>query len=150
MAAEGEFAFVIAVYSVDAALIDKRLYASVVLAVLISTIIPPFCLRFIISYYNKKGEEAVAIAAENEKLRGQSLDATADLTGTQGDEALVDAIRNQTDVFLVIQTRCESRWGLLMKMMDIIAKKRLDVIDHRAWSPRGINTTLVNEVYARS
>jgi hypothetical protein len=25
----------------------------------------------------------------------------------------------------------------------------LDVIDHRAWSPRGINTTLVNEVYAR-
>jgi len=24
------------------------------------------------------------------------------------------------------------------------------VIDHRAWSPRGINTTLVNEVYARS
>lgn len=26
----------------------------------------------------------------------------------------------------------------------------MDVIDHRAWSPRGINTTLVNEVYARA
>ena len=26
----------------------------------------------------------------------------------------------------------------------------LEVIDHRAWSPRGINTTLVNEVYARA
>jgi hypothetical protein len=29
-------------------------------------------------------------------------------------------------------------------------KNGLDVIDHRAWSPRGINTTLVNEVYART
>jgi hypothetical protein len=26
----------------------------------------------------------------------------------------------------------------------------LDIIDHRAWSPRGINTTLVNEVYAQT
>ncbi len=26
----------------------------------------------------------------------------------------------------------------------------LETIDHRAWSPRGINTTLVNEVYARA
>jgi hypothetical protein len=26
----------------------------------------------------------------------------------------------------------------------------LDIIDHRAWSPRGINTTLINEVYAKT
>lgn len=151
MAAEGEFAFVIAVYSVDAALIDKRLYASVVLAVLISTIIPPFCLRYTISYYNRKGEEAVARAAEEEKLRDHLLDGPApDLAVSPGDEAMIDAIRNETDVFLVIQIQCESRWGLLIKMMDVMAKKHLDVIDHRAWSPRGINTTLVSEVYARS
>jgi hypothetical protein len=34
--------------------------------------------------------------------------------------------------------------------MSVLGNKGLDVIDHRAWSPRGINTTLVNEVYARS
>ncbi|KAL3936956.1 MAG: hypothetical protein SGARI_002339, partial [Bacillariaceae sp.] len=151
MAAEGEFAFVIAVFSVDAGLISKDVYASIVLAVLISTIIPPFALRFTISYYNKKGEEAVARAAEEEEMRKHDLDAkTADATVSTGDDALVQGIRNQTDVFLVIQTQSESKWGLLIRIMDVMGKKGLDVIDHRAWSPRGINTTLINEVYARS
>lgn len=151
MAAEGEFAFVIAVFSVDAGLIDKDLYASVVLAVLISTIIPPFALRFTITYYNRKGEEAVARAAEEEEMRKHDLDAkTADLTVSKGEDDLVQGIKNQTDVFLVIQTQSESKWGLLIKIMNVMGKKGLDVIDHRAWSPRGINTTLINEVYARS
>jgi Sodium/hydrogen exchanger family len=151
MAAEGEFAFVIAVYSIDTGLIDKDLYASVVLAVLISTIIPPFCLRFTINYYNKKGEEAVAKAAKEEELRKHDLDAgTVDVTLSKPEDDLVAGIRNCTDVFLVIQTQSESRWGLLIKIMNVMGKKGLDVIDHRAWSPRGINTTLVNEVYARS
>ncbi|KAG7367151.1 Kef-type K+ transport system, membrane component [Nitzschia inconspicua] len=144
MAAEGEFAFVIAVFSVDVGLIGKDLYASVVLAVLISTIIPPFCLRFTISYYNKKGEEAVAKAAE-EELRKHDTGVTESKT----DDDLVAGIKNHTDVFLVIQTQSESKWGLLIKIMNVMGKKGLDVIDHRAWSPRGINTTLVNEVYAR-
>ncbi|EED95900.1 Na+/H+ exchange protein also known as sodium:hydrogen antiporter, partial [Thalassiosira pseudonana CCMP1335] len=48
MAAEGEFAFVIAVFAVDQELISPDLYASIVLAVLVSTIIPPFALRFTI------------------------------------------------------------------------------------------------------
>ena len=145
MAAEGEFAFVIAVFAVDKGLIDKDLYASLVLAVLISTIIPPFALRFTISYYNKKGEEAVARAAEEEEQREQST-----LEITKGDDHLVDGIKNQTEIFLVIQTQSESTWGLLIKIMGVLGSKGLDVIDHRAWSPRGINTTLVNEVYARS
>ena len=54
MAAEGEFAFVIAVFIVDQKLIDKDLYAAIVLAVLLSTIFPPFALRLTIGYYNKK------------------------------------------------------------------------------------------------
>ena len=53
MAAEGEFAFVIAVFAVDEGIISVDLYASIVLAVLLSTIIPPFLLRFTIAYYNK-------------------------------------------------------------------------------------------------
>jgi Kef-type K+ transport system membrane component KefB len=146
MAAEGEFAFVIAVFAVDKGLIEKELYASLVLAVLISTIIPPFALRFTISYYNKKGEEAVARAAEEEEQRDRS----ASLNIENGDDDLVVGIKNQTEVFLVIQTQSESTWGLLINIMGVLGSKGLDVIDHRAWSPRGINTTLVNEVYARS
>ena len=146
MAAEGEFAFVIAVYAVDKELIDKDLYASLVLAILISTIIPPFALRFTISYYNKKGEEAVARLAEEEEQREHSVILNVD----SGDDDLLAGIKNQTEVFLVIQTQSESTWGLLIKIMGVLGSKGLDVIDHRAWSPRGINTTLVNEVYARS
>jgi hypothetical protein len=150
MAAEGEFAFVIAVFAVDAGLINKVLYASVVLAVLISTIIPPFCLRFTISYYNRKGEQAVAKAAEEEELRRHDLDTSAaDVTLTKSEEDVLDGIKNGSDVFLVIQTQSESSWGPLIKIMNMMGKKGLDVIDHRSWSPRGINTTLVNEVYAR-
>jgi len=144
MAAEGEFAFVIAVFAADKELINKDLYASLVLAILISTIIPPFALRFTISYYNKKGEEAVAKAAEEEEQRAHSV------AVSNGDDDLVFGIKNQTEVFLVIQTQSESTWGLLINIMDVLGNKGLDVIDHRAWSPRGISTTLVNEVYARS
>lgn len=146
MAAEGEFAFVIAVYAVGENMIDKDLYASLVLSVLISTIVPPFALRFTIDYYNKKGEEAVARAAEEEEQREQRKS----LQVSSGDDDLVDGIKNKTEVFLVIQTQSDSTWGLLIKIMGVLGSKGLDVIDHRAWSPRGINTTLVNEVYARS
>ena len=143
MAAEGEFAFVIAVFAVDNELIDKDLYASVVLAVLLSTIIPPFALRFTISYYNKKAEEQVQKLAQDEMDRQHELE----------DETLssefVGDIRSKRAVFLCIQTQSESRWGLMTTLMQTLAKLGLDVIDHRAWHPRGINTTLINEIYAK-
>lgn len=88
----------------------------------------------------------MAKAAEEEELRENSVA----LEVIKGDEALVDGIKNQTEIFLVIQTQSDSTWGLLIKIMGTLGKNGLDVIDHRAWSPRGINTTLVNEVYARS
>mmetsp|Transcript_113488 Transcript_113488/g.169781 ORF Transcript_113488/g.169781 Transcript_113488/m.169781 type:complete len:796 (+) Transcript_113488:101-2488(+) len=149
MAAEGEFAFVIAVFAVDQGLIDKDLYASVVLAVLLSTIIPPFLLRFTISYYNKKGEEAVEKAAMEEEKRKHDLDATVG-SAESVDASLVAGIKNSTTVFLCIQTQSDAKWGLLSSLMRCMANQGLDVIDHRAWSPRGIHTTLVNEVYARA
>jgi hypothetical protein len=34
-------------------------------------------------------------------------------------------------------------------MMATVAKLGLDIIDHRSWHPRGINTTLVNEIYCK-
>ena len=124
MAAEGEFAFVIAVFAVDGGLIHKDLYASIVLAVLLSTIIPPFLLRFTISYYNKKGEEAVEKAAEEEEQRKHDLDAKTVSTGHSKEEELVAGIKNNTTVFLCIQTQSDSKWGLLLNIMGCMAQVR--------------------------
>jgi Kef-type K+ transport system membrane component KefB len=117
MAAEGEFAFVIAVFAVGDGLIDKDLYAKVVLAVLLSTIIPPFLLRFTISHYNKKGEAAVEEAAEEEEERRRM-----DGMRLPTDEDLVKGILKGSTIFLCIQTQSESKWGLLNSIMSTMAK----------------------------
>lgn len=151
MAAEGEFAFVIAVFSVDNALIDKQLYASVVLAVLLSTIFPPFLLRFTISYYHKRAEAEIHQLAEEEMKKNHELEAeTATSASSENrEETLAGEIRSQRAVFFCIQTQCESKWGLLNAMMASIGRMGLDIIDHRSWHPRGISTTLVNEIYCK-
>ena len=143
MAAEGEFAFVIAVFAVDSGIISINLYASIVLAVLLSTIIPPFALRFTISHYNKKAEERVAKAAKEE-----FQDEDASLRGDK-EQQLREGIKNDTTVFLCIQTQSESTWGLLTKLMSTMQRLGVEVIDHRSWHPRGIDTTLVNEVFVK-
>lgn len=147
MAAEGEFAFVIAVFGVDNGLIDKDIYASIVLAVLISTIIPPFLLRFTISYYNKKGEEAVKKVVQDEMARNHDLESIVE--GPDHAERLEEGIRNKTAVFLCIQTQSAAAWGLMHRLMAQLGKLGLEVIDHRAWSPRGVTTTLINEIYVK-
>lgn len=79
-AAEGEFAFVIAVFAMDQELISPDLYASIVLAVLISTIIPPFALRFTISYFNKVSERMVKEAEEMERQRAETAEESMKLS----------------------------------------------------------------------
>ena len=143
MAAEGEFAFVIAVFAVDSGIISINLYASIVLAVLLSTIIPPFALRFTISHYNKKAEERVAKAAK-EEFQGED----ASLRGDK-EQQLREGIKNDTTVFLCIQTQSTSTWGLLTRLMSTMQRLGVEVIDHRSWHPRGVDTTLVNEVFVK-
>jgi len=153
MAAEGEFAFVIAVFSVDNELISEDLYASVVLAVLISTIIPPFLLRFTIGYYNKRAEEAVRKLADEELKRQHDLHdegkEDGELSETERAEQLAGAIKSERAVFMCIQAQAMAKWGLIPRMTETLAKLELDIIDHRSWHPRGINTTLITEVYVR-
>lgn len=117
MAAEGEFAFVIAVFAVDQGLIDKDLYASVVLAVLISTILPPFLLRFTISYYDKKMQSDIQMLADQEMERKHDLEAD-----TVGGANLEDDILRKKVIFLCIQTQSESRWGLMLSMMRVMVR----------------------------
>lgn len=135
MAAEGEFAFVIAVFAVSNGMITQDLYASVVLAVLASTIVAPFCLESSISYFNKH--------SENTALSG----------GNMSPEALLEkSIRERTAVFFTIQTKSAPGWGLQTSIVEELTKLNLDVIDHRSWHPRQSGETLgtlVNEVYVK-
>lgn len=148
MAAEGEFAFVIAVFSVENGLIDADTYASVVLAVLLSTIIPPFLLRFTISYYHKKAEKELESLANEEMDRQHQLEHEG-LSKEDRENELVDEIVKHRAVFLCIQTQSESAWGLMPRIMAKLSELKLDIIDHRSWHPRGIDSTLVNEIYVK-
>jgi Kef-type K+ transport system membrane component KefB len=135
MAAEGEFAFVIAVFAVVHNMITEELYASVVLAVLLSTILAPLSLRLTISYFNKK--------LQNEYF-GES---------NQGDgykdSLLEKSVREQTAVFYCIQTKSAPAWGLQTDIIRALDELNLDVIDHRSWHPRVAKELLVNEIYVR-
>jgi len=147
MAAEGEFAFVIAVFAVDKALITQDLYASIVLAVLLSTILAPFGLKLIITMYNKKEQDNLRKAEEIELKRSMSILNIDDIENAN-QSSLKRGISKST-VFVCIQTQSDSQWGLLYKLMNTMGKLKLEIIDHRTWNPRGINTTLVNEIYAK-
>jgi Kef-type K+ transport system membrane component KefB len=69
MASEGEFAFVIAVFAVDNGLTDRGLYASVVLAVLLSEIIPPFLCdtRLPSMKFQKQNQRLDIVAMSNQR-----------------------------------------------------------------------------------
>lgn len=135
MAAEGEFAFVIAVFAVTNGMMDQDLYAAVVLAVLASTILAPLALESTISYFNKQAQSTVL---------GASQDDPATL--------LEKGIRERTAVFFTIQTKSAPSWGLQTIVTEELQKLNLDVIDHRSWHPRASGDSvvnLVNEVYVK-
>ena len=135
MAAEGEFAFVIAVFAVVHNMITEELYASVVLAVLLSTILAPLSLRLTISYFNKK---------LNNEVFGESSQGDGNK-----DSLLEKSLREQTAVFYCIQTKSAPSWGLQTAIIRALDELHLDVIDHRSWHPRVAKELLVNEVYVR-
>ncbi|KAL7520783.1 hypothetical protein ACHAWX_005495 [Stephanocyclus meneghinianus] len=145
MAAEGEFAFVIAVFSVDAGLIHPDLYASIVLAVLISTIIPPFALRFTISHFNKMAERMVKEAEDLERQRADTIDEA--LSPEEQEKRLRERIEANKIIFLCIQIQCASKWGLIPKIISTLTSLGLEVIDNRSWHPRGVDSTLMTEIF---
>jgi len=149
MAAEGEFAFVIAVFSKDAGLISADLYASIVLAVLISTIIPPFALRATISYYNKVAEKIVKEAESKERRRSSVATGSLELTPEEQEKQLRDNIDANKIIFLCIQVQCSSTWGLIPKIISTLTTLKVEVIDNRSWHPRGVDSTLMTEIFVQ-
>jgi hypothetical protein len=146
MAAEAEFAFIIAVFCVTHNLIDQEQYAAIVLAVLLSTIIAPSLLRSTFHYFNKQLEMELSESAGKEKL----IDPFDD-----EDPNVVDSRLTDEDIFFCIQTKSVAAWGLQMKIMKSLCSLHLDVIDHRSWHPYrsneklGQDIVLVNEIYVK-
>jgi hypothetical protein len=147
MAAEGEFAFVIAVFAKDQNLISADLYASIVLAVLISTIIPPFALRFTISHYNKMAEKMVQNAEEMERARASVTG--EGLSPEEQEKLLRENIKANKVVFLCIQIQCASTWGLIPKIISTLTALKVEIIDNRSWHPRGVDSTLMTEIFVQ-
>ena len=136
MAAEGEFAFVIAAFAVDKKIINEELYSSIVLAILLSTIIAPFSLRFTMSHFNKRALQEIELAEGMHKEGGNV------------ESQLKSGILDGTVVFFCINTTSHAAWGTLPKLMQTMFTLELDVIDHRSWHSR-FESTAINEIYAK-
>merc|ERR1712151_910636 len=80
---------------------------------------------------------------------GHSLVQNNDLEDQNRESNLEKQILNRSAVFLCIQTHSPAKWGLMNTVMKTLADLGLDIIDHRQWAPRGVNTTVVNEIYAK-
>jgi len=136
MSTEGEFAFIICSFAVTHEMMTQELYASVCVAVLLSTVIGPYFLQKTITYYNNKIENdvfgAVLTSAEGE-----------------GSKDLAEGIRENTTVFFCIQTKSAPAWGLQTGIVDQTTKLHLDIIDHRSYHHRQSDNTVVNEIYAK-
>jgi len=52
-------------------------------------------------------------------------------------------------VFLCIQIQCSSTWGLIPKIISTLSKLNVEVIDNRSWHPRGVDTTLMTEIFVQ-
>lgn len=58
-----------------------------------------------------------------------------------------EQIRANKIVFLCIQIQCSSTWGLIPKIISTLSKLNVEVIDNRSWHPRGVDTTLMTEIF---
>jgi hypothetical protein len=63
--------------------------------------------------------------------------------------ALQEHIRANKIIFLCVQIQCSSTWGLIPKIISTLTKLNLEVIDNRSWHPRGVDTTLMTEIFVQ-
>ena len=52
-------------------------------------------------------------------------------------------------IFLCIQIQCASTWGLIPKIISTLTSLKLEVIDNRSWHPRGVDSTLMTEIFVQ-
>ena len=109
MSAWGEFAFIIATASYEEETIDQEAFSAVLLAVLLSVIISPYCLRLTLSHYEK----------QMKKRMDKNLEKYGDT--------------NAHPVYFAINTKARGKWGHQDKILHRIFNLNLEIIDFRSW-----------------
>ena len=122
MTCRGEFSFIIASFAVVSHLVSSSMYASVVWAVLLSSITSPFFLLAIIRYFNKLSKGFVETPVE--LLDGEKM-----------------------PMYWVIQAKTTLIWGLRDVLSKAIDELGLAVIDYRSWNPSSLDAVVVTEIY---
>lgn len=129
MLCRGEFNFIVASFALSAGVLEPEQYAAVVFAILLSAIIAPLTLSYVIRYYNKKFTKFFQ-GNHTIKRIGNTSDGTRPL-------------------FLAIQARTPVNWGLQDKFKHALEKSGISIVDHRLWHTLGLDAVNVTEIFCQ-
>lgn len=127
MSCRGEFSFIISGFALAEGVIDPKMYASVVLAVLISAITSPFMLLRGINHFKT--------------LQERQLLATDPLLKSKGDGTM--------PLHLHIHLQTKGGWCLLDRLQAEMHDLGLVVEDYRTTNTRGLDPTIISDIYVR-
>lgn len=128
MTCRGEFSFIIAAFALGEGLFEPELYAAIVWAVLLSCITSPFMLLHTIKHFNAKQQ--------------QHLDETNPMKQKSGPSD------GMMSVHFHIQVKSKASWGMQEKFHKSLTDMELVVVDHRTEHHRGLDATVINDMYA--
>eukprot|EP01084_Bolivina_argentea_P179029 309382_1 len=117
MSAWGEFAFILAAASYSMDSIDKQSYSSILMAVLLSVIISPLCLRMTLLLSNREKLKKLMLARDAHYGNG---------------------IENHP-VYFCVHTKGRGKWGHQHTLLQCILNLNLEIIDFRAFNEAEYN-----------
>jgi hypothetical protein len=129
MMCRGEFNFIIASFSLAVGLLTPELYAAVVLANLIASIVSPLLLAKAIRYYNGLSEQYMSTSHPVKRLGS--------------------TCNGYRPLFLAIQARTPVHWGLQDSFHAALEADGLVVIDHRYWHTLGLDAMEITELFVQ-
>lgn len=84
-------------------------------------------------------------AEDIERQRAGTIDET--LSPVEQEKRFRERIEANKVIFLCIQIQCASTWGLIARIISKLGSLGLEVIDNRSWHPRGVDSTLMTEIF---
>lgn len=144
MCCRGEFNFIIASTAKKLGVLDSSVYASVIFACLLSCIVCPKTLIFIIEYFNAKVQDFMEKEKEDMK---KSLKEGPEKAQIPDDQAKKE--KDEVQAYFMLQLRTPVVWGLQQKFSSLSDSLGLYIIDQRQWHPRGIDAFVITEIYVR-
>ena len=127
MTCRGEFSFIIAAFALSEGVIDPKMYAAVVWAVLLSCTTSPFLPLNCISHFKKLHEKYLELT---NPLKSETKD-------------------GKMPLFLHIHLETDAAWGLAEILRKKMHEEGLITQDHRTANNRGLDSTVFSDLYVR-